>query len=331
MEVEKAKLGESIDIVYLWCDGNEKAFRERKKQFLELESGKQENIESVGDLRFFDCEELKYSLRSLEMYAPWINHVYIVTDRQIPKWLNTDYEKVTVVDHSEIMPKEIIPCFNSSVIEYFIPYITGLSEKFLFANDDMFFGRKVSPEDFFVGNKPIARLKIVSNRHLLRDVNSAKGYSNSSIMLNAHKILNKYYGKKDSYVLHHNIDAYNKSFYLEAVKKYYAEIKDTFKNRFRKSNDVQRLLINLDAVYSGNAELRLIKISRLEKIISYFKPINVESYAGIDDNNKYQSEILRFNPMLFCINSGADVSGEHKMQVQKFMQKLFPFPSKFEL
>lgn len=118
--MEKINLDDKIDMVYLWCDGNETAFKKRKQQYVKLEdNSEQENIEAVGNLRFYDNEELKYSLRSLELYAPWINHVYIVTDRQVPKWLNTDYEKVTVVDHSEIMSQECIPCFNSAVIEFF--------------------------------------------------------------------------------------------------------------------------------------------------------------------------------------------------------------------
>lgn len=94
---------EKIDMVYLWCDGNEKAFRERKNAFLQKEH--QNFDEEVdGEKRFFDNEELRYSLRSLEQYAPWINHVYIVTDRQTPKWLNLNYDKVSIVDHSEILP-----------------------------------------------------------------------------------------------------------------------------------------------------------------------------------------------------------------------------------
>lgn len=103
--MEKTKQKAKIDIVYLWCDGKDPAFKKRKQQYLNIEDkSEQENNEAIGDTRFFDNEELKYSLRSLEMYAPWINHVYIVTDRQVPNWLNVEYEKVTVVDHSEIMP-----------------------------------------------------------------------------------------------------------------------------------------------------------------------------------------------------------------------------------
>ncbi len=158
--MKNIKQNNKIDMVYLWCNGTDPAFIKRKNQYLEIEDIKeQKNNEAVGDARFFDNEELKYSLRSLEIYASWINHIYIVTDRQVPKWLNTDYEKVTIVDHSEIMPQEIIPCFNSAIIEYFLPFIPNLSEKFLYGNDDTFFGEEMRPEDFFIDNKPIVRVK----------------------------------------------------------------------------------------------------------------------------------------------------------------------------
>lgn len=139
---------EKIDMVYLWCDGNETEFKKRRQLYSKNVNESSSN-EVNGDKRFISNDELKYSLRSLEMYAPWINHVFIVTDRQKPEWLNIRYDKVTVVDHSEIMPKDIIPCFNSDVIEYFLGFIPGLSEYYLFSNDDMYFGRTAKPEDFF--------------------------------------------------------------------------------------------------------------------------------------------------------------------------------------
>ena len=38
--------------------------------------------------RYRDNNELRYSLRSLAKFAPWIRHVYIVTNGQIPYWLD---------------------------------------------------------------------------------------------------------------------------------------------------------------------------------------------------------------------------------------------------
>ena len=35
------------------------------------------------DSRFRDNDELRYSLRSLEQHAPWLRHIYIVTNGQV--------------------------------------------------------------------------------------------------------------------------------------------------------------------------------------------------------------------------------------------------------
>lgn len=68
--------------------------------------------------RFSDKDELRYSLRSLEMYAPWIRHVYIVTNGQIPSWLDMDNSRVTLVTHDDIFTnKNDLPTFSSPAIE----------------------------------------------------------------------------------------------------------------------------------------------------------------------------------------------------------------------
>lgn len=68
--------------------------------------------------RYEDKNELRFSLRSLEMFAPWVNHVFIVTNGQIPFWLNLDYHKVTVVTHEEIFDDQFnLPSFSSPAIE----------------------------------------------------------------------------------------------------------------------------------------------------------------------------------------------------------------------
>jgi len=53
----------------------------------------------VSASRFEDNEELRYSLRSVERHAPWVRHIFIITNGQIPSWLNLDNPRVTVVPH----------------------------------------------------------------------------------------------------------------------------------------------------------------------------------------------------------------------------------------
>ena len=78
-----------IDLVYLWVDGADENWVKKKASALAKLNTFPLSKDAIDDCRFIQCDELKYSLRSVERYAPWINHIYIVTDNQVPKWLNT--------------------------------------------------------------------------------------------------------------------------------------------------------------------------------------------------------------------------------------------------
>uniref|UniRef100_T1IXU8 LNR domain-containing protein n=1 Tax=Strigamia maritima TaxID=126957 RepID=T1IXU8_STRMM len=110
--------------------------------------------EDVSTSRFQDNEELRYSLRSLEKFAPWVRQIFIVTNGQIPSWLNLENPRVTVVSHDELYPdKSHLPTFSSPSIETHLHQIPGLSKKFLYLNDDVVFGKPVWPEDFYTSTK----------------------------------------------------------------------------------------------------------------------------------------------------------------------------------
>lgn len=118
--------------------------------FLILQPPCKANDDTLSNIRFSDNEELRYSLRSLEEFAPWIRHVYLVTNGQIPSWLNTQSPRITIVPHQQIFPNSShLPTFSSPAIEANIHRIPGLSTKFLYFNDDVFLGKPVWPEDFY--------------------------------------------------------------------------------------------------------------------------------------------------------------------------------------
>lgn len=328
-----------IDMVYLWCDGNDPEFIKRKAYF--QSNGQVENITKVtGDVRFWDNEELRYSLRSLEKYAPWVNHVYIITDRQVPKWLDTDYEKVTVIDHSQIMPKECIPCFNSNVIEYFLPYIPALSEIFLYANDDMFFCSPVSPSDFIDNDKPIIRL-LPYNREtglkkyiktIMRFIGLKYFREDLNPVTKAYSLLKTEYAKVEALSIHHNIDVYSKSAYLETLRKFDDEFKNTNMFRFRNKNCIHRIIFALDAIYSGKATYKLVKeFTGLSKMFVDLNKQEVFSYLGKEYHlNRLRKVIKNNNPKLFCLNAGEKATKEIKLEAKKFMEEMYPTASRFE-
>ena len=102
-----------------------------------------------GSRRYADYEQLRYSLRSLEKYAPWVRRVFLVTSGQIPYWLDLDNPRLEIVTHRQIFEEGDLPTFSSPAIESNLHRIPGLSQRFLYFNDDVFLGKEVWPEDFY--------------------------------------------------------------------------------------------------------------------------------------------------------------------------------------
>ncbi len=133
--------------MYTWCDGADLVFRKRKEQRLK-ELGLQVEEDNSGAVRYANHDELRYSLRSVHQYLTWVRKIYIVTDKQRPSWF-VEHEKIQFVDHTEIIPQELLPTFSSVTIEMYLSRIPGLAEKFIYLNDDIFINRPMNPSDFF--------------------------------------------------------------------------------------------------------------------------------------------------------------------------------------
>ncbi len=140
-----------IDIVYLWVDGSDPVWRaKRHAAALRLGTEAAQSMAPYSNVegRFRDNGELRYSLRALERFFPGHGHVYIVTDGQTPSWLRTS-NRLTVVSHQELLPANRLPTFDSGNIESYIHRIPGLSERYFYLNDDVFFGAPVRLDHWF--------------------------------------------------------------------------------------------------------------------------------------------------------------------------------------
>lgn len=137
------KINFPIDFVVLWVDDSDENWQQQKNIYKRLENDDKSNS------RFRDAGLFKYWFRSVEKYAPWVNHIYLVTNGQVPKFLNLDNKKITLIRHSDIMPEDALPTFNSNAIEFCINSIPNLNEHFVVFNDDMFLNKSVKPNDFF--------------------------------------------------------------------------------------------------------------------------------------------------------------------------------------
>ena len=145
------RASESIDIVYLWVDGNDPAWRHKRRQAVQqLSPRAQRNKAPHANVegRFRDNDELRYSLRALETYFPQHGHVYVVTDNQAPAWLRS-HQRLSVIDHRALLPARALPTFDSGNIESYIHRIPGLSERYFYFNDDVFLGAPVHVDVWF--------------------------------------------------------------------------------------------------------------------------------------------------------------------------------------
>ena len=307
-----------VDLVYLWVNGNDPQWRAKRNACI----GASEEKSAVScEGRFADNDELKYSLRSIAQYAPWIHRIFIVTDNQVPVWLDTANPKVRIVDHKEIMPDVCLPCFNSAVIEHFLYKIPGLAEHFIYANDDMFINKPVTPETFFgKDGLPIVRFNRRPFRKwtlLFKEKVQGKRLSNYvQTIRNSAELVEKKYGKYYGGKTHHNIDAYLRSDYEHAAKVFEDEIRTTLPNHVRSENDIQRNIYSYVALAEKRAHLHYVT-----QRTSFRLHIQNESHYG---------KLERYNPILFCMNDSQYAKDCDRKRAAAFLDKRFPEKSQYE-
>lgn len=198
--------------------------------------------------RFRDWDTLRYQLRSIERYMPWVRNIYIimsVSESQVPLWMNRQNERIHIVWDWEIVPREYLPVFNSNVIDLYIPRIEGLSEHYLYACDDYIVMRELKPEDFFT-EKGI-RLKVGIYR--FREWTYSRTIINSDLLICPENIT-----KTEDYFLmpycDHAIVPHLKSENLKVMNMYQKEIEDSL-SRFRESKNLTWLIYPLSLMKKG--------------------------------------------------------------------------------
>ena len=141
----------AIDLVYTWVDDSDVDWQNKKSHYWQPRTDHFTDTASHPS-RYHNRDELRFSLRSVAEYAPFINKIYIVTDNQVPSWLTASHPGLVIVPHDQILPSDALPTFNSHAIEARLHHIPGLSEHYIYMNDDFFFGRPASPFDYFTSD-----------------------------------------------------------------------------------------------------------------------------------------------------------------------------------
>ncbi|WP_369802263.1 stealth family protein [Sinomonas sp. R1AF57] len=308
-----------IDIVFSWVDGSDPEFRKYRASFL---PGVVLGEGDDADARFRQIDELKYALRSLHMFAPWIRRIFICTDSKVPQWLDDAHEKITVVraeDHYR--DPSVLPVFNSQAIESQLQHIEGLSEYFLYSNDDMFFGRPLGPDMFFSPGG-ITKFIEASTRIGLGDNHLDRSGHENAARVNR-RLLYERFGRITTRHLEHTAAPLRKSVLHEMEQEFPAEFAKTAAARFRTwdSISVTNSFYHYYALLTGRA------VTQTGAKVLY---VDTTVRSGLDLLPKL---LKKRNQDFFCLNDGSfpEVSAQERQEaVTDFLEKYFPIPAPWE-
>ncbi|WP_412033220.1 Stealth CR1 domain-containing protein [Nitratireductor aquimarinus] len=220
-----------VDVVYTWVDRSDPKFDESFR--LHLPAG--EMVPHSTPDRFTDHDELKYSLRSLETFAPWVRKVFIVTNGQRPAWL-ADNPKVEVVSHAQILDEQYLPTFNSHVIESALHHIPGLAEHYIYMNDDVMFLRKSTLCDAFTETGHA--YGFIAWRGVSKGPPAVWENANDWATKNARDLLYDQYGVYFERRFRHQFHPQRKSVAEECEKLFSGRYHEFRQNKFRQKNDL---------------------------------------------------------------------------------------------
>lgn len=300
-----------IDIVVTYVDSSDPSWMEIFNKHV-IKNGTEE---SIGKQRFRRNDNFRYWFRGLEKYTPWINNVFLVVSSrsQVPSWVDTT--KVIVVLHEEFIPNEYLPVFNSQAIEMFLHRIPGLSEKFLYANDDVYFMGDLKPDNFFIGGK-------------LKNTFNVLGYGEESTMplwkrsiINSGLLVNKKETEelksKGNYISPmHSTRPYLKSKMEEAFTLHRESILASI-SKFREPKNL--------TIYLYDFYLRACGLVIEKDYV--FNQYSSKTPLGFIRNSLINPEINK----VMCLNdTSEDIDNVREYEIEKVFKLKFPDKSKYE-
>ncbi|MEU1144415.1 stealth family protein [Streptomyces sp. NPDC005863] len=310
-----------IDLVYTWVDGSDPDLTARRESFRTGPDAPRIHARETGTSRYTSRNELKYSLRSVEMYAPFIRNIYLVTDGQRPDWLAPHAPGIQVIDHKDIFADPTaLPVFNSHAIETQLHHIPGLSEHYLYLNDDVFFTRPATAGQFFHGNG-IAKLPF-SPFQLGVDAPHPDEPAPNSAGKNVRELLQKTHSRFTVSKFKHTPHPQLRSVLTELEELFTEDVQRTSRSRFRATTDIAMAnsLHHHHAYLTGRAvpgtfKLRYIDVGKpgIAAALDEFQPGHPHDFLCLNDVNTAAPELER-------------VAGA----LRDFLESQFPFASRWE-
>jgi hypothetical protein len=303
---------EPIDVVYTWVNGSDPKWLEMVSKYCDPAA--------VDRDRFGQSDELRYSLRSVQMYAPWVRAIYILSNCSPPSWF-AGSENIKWIRHEDIIPESYLPLFNSHAIETFIHNLPGLSEQFLYFNDDFFLGGFVRPTDFFTAyGQSVARLEphgIVQHFREERDSGRAEAWQCAAA--NGADILKNEAGILPTKIHRHAPYAIYRTTFEELLKTFANEVHMTRSARFRRCTD-----ISFASFLYHHFALTRRRATESNENAMVVRPTNYRRFC---------SQRLHKSVRFFCINDGGGSSedSDYARFKETFLSFYYPFKSTAEI
>ncbi|MFF0529137.1 stealth family protein [Nocardia amikacinitolerans] len=307
-----------IDIVFSWVDGSDPEFRARRAGLMaQVVVGEGDD----ADARIRQIDELKYAMRSVHKNAPWIRRIFVATDSAVPDWLS-EHPEVTVVpaiDH--FSDPAALPTFNSHAVECQLQHIEGLSEHFLYSNDDMFFARPVRPEMFFTPGGISRFIEADTRIGPGRNNERRSGFENAARVNRA--LLADRFGHVITRHLEHTPAPLRRSVLLEMEAEFGADFARTMASRFRSATDISvtNSLYHYYALLTGRA------VPQEAARVRYVDTTRHDGLALLDHLAAVRDVDF------FCLNDGSfpEVPESERVErVSEFLADWFPDPAPWE-
>ncbi len=307
-----------IDIVFSWVDGSSIEWQRARARRM------QSYVVGEGDdsqARFRQLDELKYALRSVHLFAPWIRNVYIVTDSPPPEWL-AEHPRVHVVRSAEFFADpSVLPTHNSHAVESQLANIPGIAEHFLYSNDDMFFARPISAQSFFSAGG-VTRFIEATTRIGLGENNAERSGFENAARVNR-RLLEERFGVVITRHLEHTPVPLVKSVMRELQAEFPEEFRRTAASRFRSATDISvtNSLYHYYALLTGRAV-----IERNVKALY----VDTTAKSGLTAMRKV---LTKRNVDLLCLNDGSfpEITDEERADaVRSFLDGYYPIAGPWE-
>ncbi|MFF0215432.1 Stealth CR1 domain-containing protein [Streptomyces vinaceus] len=308
-----------VDAVITWVDASDPAWRRRRDRAAAGVTGSAPV--DHADNRYRDRGELRYCLRSIAAHAPWIRHVFIVTDDQTPPWLATEHPQVTVVDHRELFADPAgLPVFNSHAIESQLHRIPGLAEHFLYFNDDIFLGRPQRPQNYFLSS---GLPKVFHDR---RAVDPAAPGDGDDVFTASQKAtrhaVEQAVGRTYPHILAHTPYPLSRSLFTHVEERLPGRLATTGRSVFRSADDLAPVTL---ASHLALADGRAVEGELHHAYVSTGRAEEIERLPALAADRRSDA---------FCLADDDTAPGltpqEQQRAVTAFLEAYFPVPSPYE-